>query len=73
MAKAKTNGLDCSYNFEDAHSINPVEGRPDNGIAFTKTRNVSLGETAYDVVLQSDESDLEDIFSNPFSNDKDNN
>ncbi len=72
-AKAKADGLSHSYNFEDAHSINPVEGRPDNGIAFTKTRNVSLGETAYDVVLQSDESDLEDIFSNPFSNDKDNN
>ncbi len=71
--KAKADGLDHSYNFEDAHSINPVEGRPNNGTAFTKTRNVSLGETAYDVVLQSDESDLEDIFNNPYSDDKDNN
>jgi hypothetical protein len=72
-AKAKADGLDCSYNFEDAHFINLVEGRPDRGTAFTKTRNVSLEKTAYDVVLQSDESDLEDIFSNPYSNDKDNN
>jgi hypothetical protein len=73
MAKAKANGLDRSYNFEDAHSINPVEGCPDNGTAFTKTRNVSLGETAYDIVLQSDESDLEVIFNNPYSDDEDNN
>jgi hypothetical protein len=71
MAKAKANGLDCSYNFKDAHSINLVEGCPDNGIAFTKTRNVSLGETAYDIVLQNDESDLEDIFNNPYSDDED--
>jgi hypothetical protein len=72
-AKAKVNGLDRSYNFKDAHSIKPVEGRPNKGIAFTKTRNVSLGETACDVVLKSDESDLEDIFNNPYSDDKENN
>jgi hypothetical protein len=72
-AKAKTKELDHSYNFKDAHSINPVEGRPDNGTTFTKTRNLSLGETAYDVVLQSDESDMEDILNNPYSNDEDNN
>jgi hypothetical protein len=72
-AKAKANLLNCSYNFEDAHSINPVEGHPNDGTAFTKTRNVSLGETAYDVVLQSDESDLEDIFNNPCSDEKDSN
>ncbi len=72
-AKAKANGLNCSYNFEDAHSINPVEGHPNKGTAFTKTRNVSLGETAYDLVLQSDESDLENIFNNPYSNDNNNN
>jgi hypothetical protein len=72
-AKAKADGLNRSYNFEDAHSINPVEGRPDNSTTFTKTRNVSLGETAYDILLQSDELDLEDIFNNPYSNDKDNN
>jgi hypothetical protein len=63
-AKAKAIGLDRSYNFEDAHSINLVEGHPNNGTAFTKTRNVSLGETAHDIVLQGDESDLEDIFNN---------
>jgi hypothetical protein len=73
MARAKANGLNLSYNFKDAHSINLVEGHPGNGTDFTKTRNVSLGETAYDVVMQSDESDLEDIFSNPYSNNKVNN
>jgi hypothetical protein len=70
-AKAKADGLGRSYNFADTHSINPVEGRPDKGTTFTKTSNVSLGETAYDVALQSDESDLEDIFNNLYSNDKD--
>jgi hypothetical protein len=64
-AKAKADGLERSYNFKDAHSINLVEGQPANGTAFTKTGNVSLGETAYDTVLQSDESDLEHIFNNP--------
>jgi hypothetical protein len=44
MARAKANGLNLSYNFKDAHSINPVEGRLDDGTAFTKTRNVSLGK-----------------------------
>jgi hypothetical protein len=71
-AKVKANRLNRSYNFKDAHSINPVEGHPDNGTAFTKTRFVSLGEKAYDVVLQSNESDLEDIFDKLYSNDKDN-
>jgi hypothetical protein len=47
-----------------------MEGRTDDGMAFTKTRNISLGETAYDVVLQSNESDLDDIFNNPYSNDE---
>jgi hypothetical protein len=72
-AQANANGLDWSYNFEDIHSINTVEGRPNDSTAFTKTRNVSLGETAYDKVLQSNKSDLEDIFNNPYSNDKDTN
>jgi hypothetical protein len=69
-AQAKANGLNRSYKFEDTHSINLVKGRTDDGMAFTKTRNISLGETAYDVVLQSNESDLDDIFNKPYSNDK---
>ncbi len=73
MTKAKAERLDHSYNFKDDHSINLVGGRPNDGTAFMKTRNTSLGEPAYDVVLQSDESDLEDIFNNPYSNDEDNN
>ncbi len=39
-------------------------------MAFTKTRNISLGETAYDVIKQSNKSDLDDIFNNPYSNNK---
>jgi hypothetical protein len=48
LAQAKTEGLNCNYNFEDTHSINPIEGRSDNGTALIRTNNVSLGETAYD-------------------------
>jgi hypothetical protein len=69
-AQAKADGLNRSYNFEDTHSINPVKGRTDDDMAFTKTRNISLGGTTYDVVLQSDESNLDDIFNNPYSNNK---
>ncbi len=72
-AQANANGLNRSNNFEDIHSVNPVEGCPNDGTAFTKTRNVSLGETAYDVVLQSNKSDLEDVFHNPYSDDEDTN
>jgi hypothetical protein len=68
LVQAKTKGLNCNYNFEDTHSINPIEGRSDNGTALTRTNNVSLGETAYDVVQQSNESDLEDVLNNPYSN-----
>jgi hypothetical protein len=70
VAKA-TAQLDPSYNFEDNHSINLVEGHPNYGTAATRTRNISLGETAYIVVLQSDESDLEDICNKLYNNNED--
>ena len=42
------------------HSVNPVEGRPDDGTAFTKAANLSLGNTAYDVVMD-DESEMDEL------------
>jgi hypothetical protein len=54
LVQNKTDGLDRNYNFEETHSINPINERTDNGTALTKTNNISLGETAYDVVQQSD-------------------
>jgi hypothetical protein len=73
MASAQNNteGLNRNYNFEETHSINPIEGRPDNGTALTKTNNVSLGETFYNVVQQSNESDLEDVLNEPYSDEDD--
>ncbi len=68
LVQAKTEGLNRNYNFEDTHSINPIEGRSDDGTALTRTNNVSLGETAYDVVQQSNESYLEDVLNDPYSN-----
>lgn len=65
------NDLDRNYNFDDTHSINPTKGRPNDGTAITMTINVSLGETAYDVVQQSDESDLDDIVGDLYT-DKEN-
>jgi hypothetical protein len=40
-AKAKDNKLDCSYNFKDAHSINPVEVRPDDGVPLSRRPEIS--------------------------------
>jgi hypothetical protein len=37
-----------------------------------KIRNVSLGETAYDVLQSDESSNLDDIFNNPYSNDEEN-
>jgi hypothetical protein len=71
-AQAKTNGLDRNYNFDDTHSINPTDGRPDDGTAITRANNISLGETAYDVVQPSDDSDLEDIICEPYSDEENN-
>ncbi len=58
LAQNKTDGLDRNYNFDKTHSINPIDGRTNNGTALTKTINISLGETAYDVAPQAEERDL---------------
>jgi hypothetical protein len=42
------------------HSVNPVEGRPDDGTAFTKAANLSLGNRAYDVVMD-DELEMDEL------------
>jgi hypothetical protein len=55
-------GKERGYNFDDTHSVNPVAGQPDNGTALTKTRNCSLGDTTYDIVMVGDnDSKMEDI------------
>jgi hypothetical protein len=41
-------------------SVNPVKGRPDDGMTFTKTANLSLSNTAYDVVMD-DESEMDEL------------
>jgi hypothetical protein len=43
--------------------IDPTAGRPDNGTAFTQSRNISLQDTAYDVVEADEEEDLKDILA----------
>jgi hypothetical protein len=40
--------------------VNPMAGWPDDGTAFIKPGHNSLGETAYDVVMDN-ESDMEEI------------
>ncbi len=63
IAQAKqAEGANQGYDFEEAHSVNPVAWRPDDGTTFTKNGNYSLGETAYDVVMVgSDNSDLDEF------------
>ncbi len=48
------------YNFDEAHSVDLVAGRPDDGTAFTKAANLSLGNTAYDVVMD-EESEIDEL------------
>jgi hypothetical protein len=56
--------LDWTYNFNDEHLVNPVAGCADDGTAMTKTRNISLGDTAYDVVeVDDDESNPNDFLT----------
>ena len=63
IAQAKqTEGADQGYDFEEAHSVNPVAGRPDDGTTFTKNENYSLGKTAYDVAMVgSNDSDSDEF------------
>ena len=49
-AQAKTAGIDRNYNFDEEHLIDSTAGCPDDGTAFTQSRNLSLGDTAYNVV-----------------------
>ncbi len=61
IAQAKmADGQIGDYNFGEAHSVDPVAGRLDDGIAFTKAANLSLGNTAYDVVMD-DESEIDEL------------
>jgi hypothetical protein len=63
IAHAKTaEGQTGDYNFNDVHSVNPVEGRPDDGTLFTKTANLSLGNTANNVVMD-DESKMDELMT----------
>jgi hypothetical protein len=61
IAQAKMpDGQTGDYNFNKAHSVDPVAGRPDDGTAFTKAANLSLGNTAYDVVMD-DKSKIDEL------------
>jgi hypothetical protein len=53
-------GQTGDYNSDKAHSVDPVAGRPDDGTAFTKAANLSLGNTAYDVVID-DKSEIHEL------------
>jgi hypothetical protein len=66
-AQAKFAGLDWNYNFDEEHSIDPTADCADDGTAFTLTRNISLGDTVYDVVAaDNDKEDLKDILAEPY-------
>jgi hypothetical protein len=59
-------GLDWNYNFNNAHSGNSVAGLTDDGTAITTTRKPSLGEMAYNVVAEDNNSDLDDIIADQY-------
>jgi hypothetical protein len=68
--QAKVNKQLC-YNFDEENSINPVEGRADNGTAFTITQHVSLGGSKFKVIHKDSgsESDEEGLLKNLYNND----
>jgi hypothetical protein len=69
-AQAKAAGVNCAYNFDEEHSTNPTAGRPDDVTAFTQSRNISTGDTAYDVAEADEEEDLEDILKEPYDDEE---
>ncbi len=60
------------YNFDDKNSIHPVEGRADNGMAFTATQHVSLGRSEYEVIHEDSVSKLDEegLLKNLYDDDK---
>jgi hypothetical protein len=69
-AQAKAAGIDRNYNIDKEHSIDPTAGCPNNGAAFTQSRNISLGDTAYNVVEADKEEDLKDIHTELYDNEE---
>ena len=70
IAQAKTvGGRKGEYNFDDTHSVDPVAGKPDDGTAFTRAANLSLGNTAYDVVMD-DDSEGDELTSNLYEDEE---
>ncbi len=59
-------GLEQAYNFEDTHSVNPAAGQPDDGTPYTKTVNHSLRDTAYNVLVGDDVTEMDDIVAEPY-------
>ena len=60
------------YNFDEENSINPVEGRADDGTAYTITQHVSLGGSKFEVIHKDSvsESDEEGLLNNLYDNDE---
>jgi hypothetical protein len=59
------------HNFDEENSINPVEGRADNGTAFTITQHVSLGRSEFEVIHKDSKSksDEEGLLKNLYDDD----
>jgi hypothetical protein len=62
-------GQTGDYNFDEAHSVDPMAGRPDDSTAFTKAANLSLGNTAYNVVMD-DESEIDELAMDLYKDEK---
>ena len=72
VAQAKTgSGHKGEYNFEDTHSIDPAAGKPDDGTALTKAANQSLGNMAYDIIMD-DDSESDDLATNLYEDEGEN-
>ncbi len=70
VVQAKVNKQLC-YNFDEENSINLVEGRADNGMAFTITQHISLGGSEFEVIHKDSRSnsDEEGLLKNLYDDD----
>ncbi len=72
VVQAKVNEQ-LHYNFDDKNSINPVEGRADDGtVFFSTTQHVSLGGSEYKVIHEDSRSKLDEegLLKNLYDNDE---
>ncbi len=68
IALAKVSeGVNRGYNFDEEHSLKQ-DARQDDRTALSSTQNISMGDTAYNIVEENEDSDASDLMADPYNN-----